>query len=154
MSDSNRREFLIAAAGVTTAALAGCTGGDDDDDNGDDNGNGAAGGFEIEPGTTVSFLGRTQEWEGTSPDAIDGESNPTLQLEAGEEYTFEWTNDDGALHDLQIWDGSDSVVDDLITDDLNAEGETTDITFTASEEMETYICSFHQTTQVGDLVVE
>ena len=54
---------------------------------------------------------------------IEGENNPTLLLEEGEDYTIEWINADGVNHDLQIWDESDDLVDDLATDSIDAERE-------------------------------
>ena len=146
------RRTVLKATGATLALalVAGCTG--DDDDGGDDGGGGDAGGFEVAPGT-VSFDGYSSHWEGVGGD-IDGERNPTLVLEDGGEYTFEWTNADNMLHDLQIWDADEDVVDDLISDETDVDGETVSLTFTASADMAYYVCSYHQVQQIGELVVE
>lgn len=146
----NRRRFVAAAGGtVLASSLAGCT-----DDDGDDDGNGGAAGFEIESGTEIVLDGYLTHWEGVEPSEIDGEENPTLVLEDGGDYEMTWINADGNLHDVQIWDDGDDVVDDLISDEVQEEGAEASISFTASEEMATYVCSYHQTSQVGDLVVE
>lgn len=89
---------------------------------------------------------------------IEGENNPTLLLEEGEDYTIEWINADGVNHDLQIWDESDDLVDDLATDSIDAERErereSDSLEFTADPDMTTYVCEYHSSNQVGDLVVE
>ncbi|WP_394739940.1 PKD domain-containing protein [Natronococcus roseus] len=152
MTDHTRRTVLKAAGASTIAiALAGCAG---DDDNGDDEENGADGEFEIEAGTEIVLDGYSSHWEGLEPSEIEGEENPTLVLEEGEEYTMEWINADGVAHDLQIWDEDDELVDDLATDSIEDEGESDSLEFTAEPEMVTYVCEYHETNQIGDLVVE
>lgn len=160
MQQSNRRRFLGAVGAVALApAVAGCLGGDedepepDDDTNGDTGGDGQADGFEVDPGT-ISLEGYASHWEGVAPGSIEGEQNPTLVLEDGAEYTVEWTNADGVVHDLQIWDDGGDVVDDAATDQVSEEGATAEVTFTASPEMVTYVCTFHRAMQVGDIVVQ
>ncbi|AGB39003.1 twin-arginine translocation signal domain-containing protein [Natronococcus occultus] len=157
MTDHTRRTVLKAAGASTIAvAIAGCAGDDNDngnDENGDENGEDADG-FEIDPGTEIVLDGYASHWEGIEPDEIDGEDNPTLVLEEGEEYTIEWINADGVAHDLQIWDEDDELVDDLATDSIDDEGEGDSLEFTAEPEMVTYVCEYHETNQVGDLVVE
>ncbi|NGM68201.1 PKD domain-containing protein [Natronolimnobius sp. AArcel1] len=150
---------VVTGASLATAVVAGCLGDDDDEtaaDTGDDGTDTDAGsnGIEIEAGTEIVFDGYTHHWAGLEPDAIAGDENPTLILEEGGEYTMEWINADGVTHDLQIWDESDDVVDDLATDSINEEGDSDSLEFTAESEMVTYVCSYHVGTQVGDLVVE
>ncbi|ELY54589.1 blue (type 1) copper domain-containing protein [Natronococcus amylolyticus DSM 10524] len=157
MTDHTRRTVLKAAGASTIAiALAGCAGDDDNGDDNDDeeNGNGADGEFEIEAGTEIVLDGYSSHWEGLEPSEIEGEENPTLVLEEGEEYTMEWINADGVTHDLQIWDEDDELVDDLATDSIDDEGESDSLEFTAEPEMVTYVCEYHETNQIGDLVVE
>jgi len=149
----HRRTVLVAGATGLTAGLAGCLGGGGDDD-GNGNGNGNGDGIEISPDETVELDGFASGWEATAPSSIEGETNPTLVLEEGETYTFEWVNADGATHNLEIRNDGGDVVNDLATDDIGTEGEGDDLEFEASTEMTTYICQFHPTTQVGDLVVE
>ena len=146
-SVSRRTTLKLVGAAGTAALVAGCGGNGDDDDNG--NGEDE---FNVAPGT-VSFEGYSSHWEGVGGD-IDGVNNPTLVLEDGGEYTFEWTNGDGILHDMQIWDADDNVVDDLISDEEDTEGETVSLDFTASSDMAYYVCSYHSTQQIGELRVE
>jgi plastocyanin len=145
-------------ASVFVVAAAGCLGDDDgeSDDNGEDDGNGdnADGEFKIDPGTEVVLDGYSSHWEGVEPSDIDGEQNPTLVLEDGGDYTIEWINADGVNHDLQIWDEDDELIDDLATESISDEGEGDSLSFTADAEMATYVCEYHATNQVGDLVVE
>lgn len=156
MTDHTRRTVLKAAGASTIAiALAGCAGDDENGDDGDDeNGDDGDGEFEIEAGAEIVLDGYSSHWEGVEPSEIDGEQNPTLVLEEGEEYTIEWINADGVNHDLQIWDEGDDLVDDLATDSIDAEGESDSLEFTADPEMVTYVCEYHASNQVGDLVVE
>lgn len=147
--ETTRRTFLATTGAAVAVGLAGCTGDDDGDDGGDGDVE-----IEIDAGTTVELEGYATHWEGVAPGSIDGEENPTLILEEGGEYTFEWVNGDGVVHDLEIHDDGGDVVDDLETEDIDEEGEGDSLTFEASSEMTTYICSFHTAQQVGDLVVE
>lgn len=159
MIDQTRRTVLKAAGASTIAiAAAGCLGDDGDngeDENGETEENGDGNGeFQIEAGAEIVLDGYSSHWEGVEPSEIEGENNPTLLLEEGEDYTIEWINADGVNHDLQIWDESDDLVDDLATDSIDAEGESDSLEFTADPDMTTYVCEYHSSNQVGDLVVE
>lgn len=153
MTDQNatdRRQFLIAAGGTILAtSLAGCSG---SGDGGGGDGSDDAGA--LDPGTTVEIEGYVTHWEGLAPSSIEGEENPTIVLEEGAEYTFEWVNGDGSVHNLEIWDDGEDVVDDLETQDAQNEGEGASLTFTASSEMTSYVCSYHQAQQSGELDVQ
>ncbi|MFP9191882.1 cupredoxin domain-containing protein [Natronosalvus vescus] len=124
----------------------------DEDEEEDENGNGD--GESIEPGTTIVFDGQTEGWEGLEPDAIEGETNPTLVLEADEEYEIGWEEGDGAAHNIEIWDEDEVVVDDLETDVTDDPDEDQFLEFTASEEMAYYVCNPHRTTMIGEIDVE
>lgn len=52
----------------------------------------------------IELAGLTPGWEGVAPSEIEGETNPTLTLVAGEEYTVTWTNEDGQPHNFVIED--------------------------------------------------
>ncbi len=145
----DRRSFVLLAGGALVASTAGCIGDDDDDNDGND-----VDGFAIDPGTTIVFDGYIEHWLGQEPSEIADEENPTLILEAGGEYEMEWVNADGSVHNLEIRDADREVVDDLFTEDVGEVGEGDSLSFTASEEMTTYVCKFHETTQIGSLVVE
>ncbi|MFP4632388.1 MAG: PKD domain-containing protein [Halobacteriales archaeon] len=109
---------------------------------------------EIEPGSTVELDGQASGWLGRSPSDIEGDRNPTLVLEEGARYVFRWVNADGAPHDLQIRGEDDEVVDELVSERVETRGEGASLEFTASTEMEEYVCSFHRSSQSGRLVVE
>ncbi|WP_226022981.1 PVC-type heme-binding CxxCH protein [Halomicrobium salinisoli] len=96
----------------------------------------------LDPATTLEFDGYTDGWEATAPDAIVGETNPTLSLREGEEYTVEFTNQDGAPHDFAIEDGSGTVVADS-GDYVTEVGGTDSLTFTVDAAMDTYVCTAH-----------
>lgn len=141
MPNRNRRWFLQATgAALATATLAGCIGDDDDVDE-----------EEWEDVREIYLLGYQSHWEGVEPDFIEGDENPTLVLQEGEEYTIEWENGDGIDHDLRIEDDGGDTLES--TETVGTSGDTASVTFTATEDMVTYICNYHRTTQVGDIDV-
>ena len=130
-----RRGFVKTAAG--TAAAAGAT---------------VAATEETEAqAQTYRFGGEVAGWHGRAPPAIEGQTNPTIQLQAGTEYEFWFENLDGQPHNLTIQDaeGSTVVQSELVT----GEGSTASVTFTATSSMAQYVCTVHPTTMVGDLEV-
>lgn len=153
-TEINRRRFIgVTAATASAALLAGCSD-DDSPPTDDDGGEDEPDGFAIDPGTEVVFDGYTQHWEGISPAAIEGEENPTLILEEGAEYTFEWINADNVMHDLQFRDAGGDVVNDFETDPVQEEGESATLEVTADSAIVEYVCSYHVGTQSGDIVIE
>ena len=112
---------------------------------------GGSGGSALDPGTTIQLDGYTQAWKGTAPDAISGQSNPTLTLQEGAEYTVKWTNADGALHDFYLLDGSGAQL--AGTETVSEQGATTSVTFTASAEMAEYYCSLHPNRMRGSVEI-
>jgi len=133
---ATRRSFLRAASGAAVAA----------------GGAAVARGETAVQSRTYRFGGHVEAWEGREPEAIAGESNPTLQLEAGTEYEIVWENLDGVIHNfvIQSEDGRELAA----TEDVTEEGATASVTFTATAEMARYICIYHQSTMVGDIEVE
>ena len=129
---TTRRRFL-AAAGASVAATAGVSQETSAQEE------------------TYEFGGEVQGWQGRAPAAIEGEVNPTLQLQAGTEYRVEWENLDGAPHDFTIQDANGGTITG--TDTITEEGETATLTFTASPEMAQYICTIHPTTMVGEIQI-
>ncbi|MFH5801984.1 family 16 glycoside hydrolase [Haladaptatus sp. CMAA 1911] len=113
-----------------------------------DNDNGGV----IEPGTTIKLGGTITGWTGQAPSSIEGDTNPTLLLQAGEDYTVTWENIDGAPHDFYVLDaqGEEMVGTELVRD----EGKTASVTFTASEEMAEYYCSVHPTRMRGGMSIQ
>ncbi len=132
---TSRRRFLEAAG---AAGLVGTVGG----------------GFAVaqqDGPTTYRFGGEVAGWQGRAPSAIEGQVNPTMQLEAGTEYEVVWENIDGLPHDFVIQDDQGERITG--TEIMSEEGATRSFTFTASEEMARYICTVHPTSMVGDVEV-
>ncbi|QSW99736.1 cupredoxin domain-containing protein [Haloterrigena alkaliphila] len=97
------------------------------------------------------LVGEASAWQGAAPDAISGEANPTLQLEAGTEYALVWENGDGLQHNFAIEDANG---EDLLASELVSEqGATQTVTFTASEEMSEYYCQVHPQSMRGGIEV-
>ncbi|AXR77520.1 histone protein [Natrarchaeobaculum sulfurireducens] len=110
-------------------------------------------GIEIEPGTEIVFEGLTEGWLGVEPEEIEGEENPTLALQEGEEYEMGWEEGDGSQHNIEIWDEDGEVVDDLQTEIEEEGGEDQFLEFEATDEMAQYVCEPHETTMIGDLEI-
>lgn len=60
------------------------------------------GGDSPNPKKTFKLGGKVAGWQGRAPDAIQGKSNPTLQMTAGTTYEIIWENLDGKKHELII----------------------------------------------------
>jgi hypothetical protein len=97
----------------------------------------------------VRLLGLSGGWQGQSPEAIADETNPSLELEVGVEYTLVWENGDGIQHNFAIEDGSGN--DILTTELLGEEGATQSVTFAVTPEMEEYYCQVHPGTMRGPI---
>jgi hypothetical protein len=100
---------------------------------------------------TYRFGGEVAAWQGRSPSAIEGASNPTIELQAGQEYEFWFENLDGAPHNMTIQDAEGSTI--VQSELIREEGATASVTFTATPAMAQYICTIHPTTMVGDVNV-
>ncbi|WP_342744101.1 twin-arginine translocation signal domain-containing protein [Natronolimnobius baerhuensis] len=154
--DTDRRTFLKAAGAAGAVTLvAGCS--DDDDGNGNGNGNGEDNGGEaeaLEPGTEIELDGQTAGWEAIAPDAIAGETNPTLVLEEGESYELGWSEGDGQDHNIEIRDDNGDVVDDLETDEVSDPDDDQWLEFEASSDMAEYVCDPHEGSMAGDIDVQ
>jgi hypothetical protein len=124
-----------------------------DTDTPTDTESGSSGGSPISPDQTITMDAFTAGWEATGPSSIEGETNPTLVLEEGAEYTVEWTNANGQPHNFVLWNSEEEQVggdEELIQE----EGQTVTVTFTASAEMVQYVCTVHRTTMIGDVQVQ
>lgn len=137
-----RRRFLKATGGGTAVTLlAGCA----DDEPAE---------MDWEAVDEFVFEGRVRAWTALEPDFIADEENPTIVLFEGQEYNFRWINMDGIIHNLEIRDGNDEVVDDYQSESVSEEGEEVPLDgVVATPEMTTYICQYHPTSQVGDIDV-
>ncbi|WP_273836382.1 PQQ-dependent sugar dehydrogenase [Halococcus sp. PRR34] len=131
-STSSRRRFLSVAAAGTLASIGGL-------------GSVAA---QSEP-EIIRLGGEIAGWQGRAPDSIAGESNPTLQLEAGTTYRVVWENLDGMGHNFALLDGDGNVLER--TEVMSEEGATQSIEFTAREAMAEYVCEPHITSMQGTI---
>jgi glucose/arabinose dehydrogenase len=126
---TTRRRFLRASAAAS--ALAGASG---------------LAGAQSQP-QEIRLGGEIAGWQGRAPDAIAGETNPTLALEAGTTYRVVWTNLDGQGHNFALLDGNGKVL--KRTDVMSEQGATQTVEFTASEDMAEYVCQPHITSMSG-----
>jgi glucose/arabinose dehydrogenase len=101
--------------------------------------------------TEFELGGDVSAWRGRAPSSISDVDNPTLELQAGQEYSISWENLDGQPHNVVIVDadGNQLVRSDLVSE----QGATQTVTFTASPEMTQYLCEVHPNTMVGDVSV-
>lgn len=150
------RRTLLKIAGVSgVALLAGCTADEEEPDEEEAEADDDTADEDWGDVEEFSFEGRVQAWTGLEPAMIEGEDNPTITLVDGQEYDFRWVNADGVLHNLEIRDENGDIIDEYQSDDVDEEGEEATIEgVTATEEMTTYICQYHESSQVGDIEVE
>ncbi|WP_137286858.1 cupredoxin domain-containing protein [Halorussus salinisoli] len=131
----SRRAFVRAAGATAAAGAVAATGADE----------------ATAQAETYRFGGEVAAWQGREPSAIEGQSNPTIELEAGNEYEFWFENLDGQPHNIVIQDGDGNAIAE--SELVQEQGATGSITFTATPQMTQYICTVHPTTMVGDLEV-
>lgn len=133
---TTRRSFLsVAALGAASATVGRVIGQTDDNDS-----------------RVFELDGDTTGWIGRRPSDIEGDTNPTLTLTPGETYEVVWENVDGAPHNFAIEDADGDVV--VESENVSEEGETQTVEFTASEEMNEYVCQVHPNTMRGDVSIE
>lgn len=160
--DQRTRRSVIRFVGATTigALLAGCGGPGGDENDGDED-EAAAGDWEDVD--TIELEAESNVWIGRSPEAIAGEENPALELYGGREYELTWTNTGEEYHNF-VLHSSDEEVENLeqdledderleVTELLEDEGASLDVTFEATEEMEGYLCEVHPMEMEGDVTV-
>ncbi|WP_160133663.1 PQQ-dependent sugar dehydrogenase [Halococcus salsus] len=107
----------------------------------------ASAGGRAQTASTIELGGEIAGWRGRSPEEIADETNPTLRLEAGQEYRITWTNLDGFGHNLALLDDDGGVLER--TSVMSEEGESQSLTFTASEAMAEYVCEPHEGSMRG-----
>lgn len=103
-------------------------------------------------GTRIKLTGVSGGWVEQSPSSLASEVNPPLQLEPGEKYTVVWLNGDGYAHNFVIIDQEGDEV--VRSEPMEVQGDLQKVTFTATEEMDTYFCEFHPNGMRGDVKVE
>jgi len=133
-TDPSRRTFLALAA---TGALAGT---------------GASGVQAQSQPETIRLGGKVSGWQGRAPERIAGETNPSLELETGQDYRIVWENIDGLGHNLALLDDEGEVI--KRTDVMSEQGETQTLTFTATDAMSEYVCQPHITSMHGSISFE
>ena len=108
-------------------------------------------GIEIREGQAdIELEAGDDGWIGVAPSDIADETNPTLTLTAGEEYSLQWTNGGGGLTNFEIVDGEGT---ELVSSDYSDEaGETQTLVFTATTAMDAYRASTDAALQ-GDIDV-
>ncbi|WP_134672400.1 PQQ-dependent sugar dehydrogenase [Halorussus marinus] len=95
------------------------------------------------------FGGEVAGWMGREPSEIADTTNPTLELEPGQEYAFTWENTDGRPHNVAILDGEGEALES--TEIINEEGATQTLQFSATEEMAEYVCEVHPASMRGSI---
>lgn len=178
---ARRRRTVLASAAAVAASLAGCgdplsdagDGGTPTDDragtptaaDGRTDGANATGGGdgndtspdeddpvgESDASSTIRIGAETAGWTGQEPAQVAGETNPTLELEAGSSYEIVWDNLDGEEHELILADGNGDEVE--ASDSSSTEGETVSLRFTASEDLAEYLCEYHPESMRGEIEV-
>lgn len=99
--------------------------------------------------TSIVLGGQTAYWLGLAPKAIEGQQNPTLQLQSDQQYRLLWVNLDGQQHQWQIEDGEENVLER--TEPTQQIGATQSVTFEATDEMAQYRCQFHPEQMQGSV---
>jgi len=90
-------------------------------------------------------------WRGVTPDSINDESNPALNLIDGYEYTIDITSETIDAHEFVIVDDSGTALEDAVS--VDEKGESKSITFTATTEMAEYYCAKHPNEMRGPIDV-
>ncbi len=110
----------------------------------------ASGSAEAET-TTIKLGGEIDGWKGEQPSSISGKTNPTLKLKPGQKYKVVWKNLDGQQHNFEILDTSGKAI--VSTKLISSKGETAEVEFTATKEMQKYNCKIHPTTMKGGIQI-
>ena len=103
------------------------------------------------PAESYVLGGKVSGWQGQEPEAIAGETNPTLSLQAGTTYEITWENLDGMEHELIV--ESESGEELAATESASEQGATRSLTFEATSEAASYYCEYHPESMRGDVSV-
>lgn len=141
-SQTRRSVLELTAAAAAAAGMAGVATAQDDTESGEAQGTGA-------DNLPIILGGRAEYWYGIAPEEIEGEENPTLQLEAGEEYELVWVNLDGLEHNLTLESQEGEELE--ASDETETAGEAVSMTVEASEEMSEYYCEYHPESMRGSV---
>lgn len=135
----------------------GRTASDTDGGSGDDSGTETSDEQPLEPADwdgvdEIVLEGTVANWVGVEPAPIEGIENPTLLLFEGREYTIEWRNGDGLVHNLQLRDDTEESIAE--TELVESKGGSASLTIEATAAMDHYVCEPHAPTMVGDIEIE
>ncbi|TYL39389.1 copper-binding protein, partial [Natronococcus pandeyae] len=156
---SRRTVLKISGAVGATALLAGCPDDEEEPENDEEEPEEEVDDEEepdeaIEPGTRIELDAQTPGWQGVEPEEIADEENPTLTLVEGEEYEIGWEEGDGSMHNIELVDEDDEVVEDYETDEDDEGGDDQFIEFEATDEIAEYVCRPHEGTMRGTIEIE
>ncbi|WP_435177027.1 CHRD domain-containing protein [Halorussus sp. AFM4] len=139
---TTRRTFLSATAATGAAVGVGSLTGVGDV---------LGAGRQQDVATHYRLGGKTAGWQGLEPPSIAQAVNPVLNLEAGKKYAVTWKNIDGAPHNFAILGQNGNVL--LRTEIMSQTGATQTVRFTASEQMDVYLCQVHPTSMRGQIAM-
>ena len=123
---------LLGLAGATRAALA-------------------QEGGESAQQNQITLDSSEEGWVGVEPASIRDETNPTLTIQADQQYELVWVNRDGREHELVI---VNEAGEDLVeTQSAEQSGVEVRTTFRADERMEEYYCWYHRQTERGAIEI-
>lgn len=157
--DLQTRRSAIRLVGTTAigALLAGCGGPGLENEDDESDGTPSDTWKDVD---TIVLEADADGWIGRAPDGIADAENPTLELYTGREYDLTWENGDGEYHNLSIHSRDEPVEHQLQEDDrieatelLQSEGESIELTFEATAEMQGYVCEMHPQNMAGDIAV-
>ena len=131
---TSRRAFLAAAAGAGTLTV------------------GANVGALTRQPETIRLAITKEGWVGQAPAEIEGQTNPTLQLQPGQTYRVRWTNRTRRRQNFALMSQYPDGPPVLRSAFLSKRGATQTVTFTAKREMTAYV-SETQLNAVGQVVV-
>ncbi|MFC4437631.1 MULTISPECIES: cupredoxin domain-containing protein [Natrialbaceae] len=137
-SQTRRTVLRIAAAAAASAGVAGVATAQETEDEDDET--------ERLP---IVLGARAAYWYGVAPEEIEGEENPTLDLEDGEEYELVWINLDDVEHELVL--ESEDGEELAVSEETETAGEAVSMTVEASEEVAEYYCEYHPDSMRGDV---
>lgn len=95
--------------------------------------------------------GEVAGWQGVAPESVEGTTNPTLNLTAGQLYAVTWVNLGGQPHNVVIEDQEGEVL--ARTDVVSGEGAAQTLVFRAPEGDGTYYCEVHPRSMRGNYSV-
>ena len=126
------------------------------------------GGGQIQIQGTPIFLGAQVEyWYGLYPGQqqdgggggnqstlnLQGQENPTLNLQSGQQYTVVWINMDGQPHNFAVLDGNGNPIENTRSTIIDQQGATQAVTFTANQQMAEYYCEVHPQSMRGQVQI-